>query len=86
MKYYKFTMNTPYCGTEETVYEAYEEDPTIEELNEKAEELSQLHAEGYEYLVAGWGEEPSVEELDEYYADCSCDWEEVTREEYVESV
>ena len=86
MKYYKFIMETPYCGTEETVYEAYEEELTIDDLNRIAEDLCQTHAESYSYLVAGWGEEPSEEELDNYYADCFCAWEEITKEEYLENV
>ena len=36
MKYYKFTADTPYCGTESTYYEAYEEEMTEKQLDEIA--------------------------------------------------
>lgn len=92
MKYYKFTCYTPYVGTEiEDVYK-FENDITTQELEEFANELSTNNAESYEYLVFGFDYDP-VEEgelsqaeyettIDEYYADCGCFYEEITKEEF----
>lgn len=85
MKYYKFVADTPYCGTENTFYEAYEKEPTEKELMETAADYNQQNAESYDYLVAGWGEEPDEEELEWYYEDCTCYWEEISEEEYLEN-
>ena len=53
MFYFRFTADTPYCGTENTDYRKFEERPTDAELDEMAEEFGQLNAESYEYLVTG---------------------------------
>ena len=85
MFYVKFTADTPYCGTEQTVYDCYEKRPTDAELNERAEMLGRDNAEGFEYLINGWDEDVSDEELDNYYADCCWDWEEISQEEFEEN-
>lgn len=85
MKYYKFTADTPYCGTESTFYEAYETEPTEKELDETAADYCQQNAESYDYLVAGWGEEADEDELAWYYEDCSCSWVEISESEYREN-
>lgn len=91
MAYFKITVDTPYCGTNQ---EEYIERETMSEANSIAEELCRNNAEGYEYLVSGWDdenfedmtEEEKTEELEEYYA--SCDWyvDEVSAEEYFENI
>lgn len=91
MAYFKITVDTPYCGTNQ---EKYFECETIQEAESIAEELCRNNAEGYEYLVSGWDgenfedmtEEEQTEELEEYYA--SCDWyvNEVSAEEYFENI
>lgn len=93
--YYRFTATTPYGGTNSEAYEVFDEEPTEEELAEFADEFCLNNAEGYEYLVYGWGENPvesgemTQEEFDEtmenYYADCQCTWEEISEEEYNEN-
>ena len=90
MFYFRFTADTPYCGTELIDYQKFEERPTDAELDEMAEDLSRNNAESFEYLVTGWdGDnfEDSVEEaeaIENYYADCTGTWEEISEEEYNE--
>lgn len=90
MFYFRFTADTPYCGTENTDYRAFEERPTDAELDEMAEEFGQLNAESYEYLVTGWDDDnfddgdEKDEALEDYYAACIGTWEEITEEEYNE--
>ena len=94
MKYYKIKASTMYCGTEETHYIASEEPMSEEELREATAELTRENAESFEYLVTGWdGEniedmtEDEVQEmLDNYYADCSGEWCEISEEEYKEEM
>jgi hypothetical protein len=94
MRYYKIKTSTIYCGTEETHYIASEEPMSEEELRETTEELTRENAESFEYLVTGWdGEniedmtEDEVQEmLDNYYADCSGEWCEISEEEYKEEM
>ena len=94
MKYYKIKTSTMYCGTEETHYIASEEPMSEEELRETTAELTRENAESFEYLVTGWdGEhiedmtEDEVQEmLDNYYADCSGEWCEISEEEYKEEM
>lgn len=95
MKYYKFVADTPYCGTESTYYEAYETEPTEKELNETAADYCHDNAESYDYMVFGWDadpvgdgemtEEEYADQMDDYYADCSCYWEEISESEYREN-
>ena len=90
MFYFRFTADTPYCGTENTYCREFEERPTDAELDEMAEEFGQLNAESYEYLVTGWSDDnfedkdEEAEALENYYADCYGSWEEITEEEYKE--
>ena len=90
MFYFRFTADTPYCGTELVDYQKFEERPTDAELDEIAEDLAHNNAESYEYLVTGWNddsfeeEDEEAEALENYYADCEGKWEEITEEEYNE--
>lgn len=87
MKFYEVTLNTPYCGTESIEYISAE---TQRDAEERAEEMLQIHAEGYEYLVTGWdGERFDDEEkmemaLENYHADCSFELKEISEEEFNE--
>lgn len=95
MKYFKFTANTPYCGTEGEEYLAFPDGVTEKELEEYADELAHTQGENFEYLVFGWDADPvgdgemSQEEYDEqidnFYADCSCEYTEVSEEEFEEN-
>lgn len=90
MFYFRFTADTPYCGTELIDYQKFEERPTDAELDEIAEDMAQSNAESFEYLVTGWNddgfddEEEKEEALEDYYAGCTGTWEEITEEEYNE--
>ena len=94
MIYYKFSAETPYCGTDHEEYFAYEKQPTEQELTETANEICLQNAESYEYLITGWddenfediSEEEQQELLDNYYADCSCHYQQITEEEYNEEM
>lgn len=88
MFYFKFTADTPYCGTESIEYRNFEKRPTDADLDEIAEEFKDRNAEGYDYLVTGWDgdnfddEDEEAEALENYYADCTGTWEEITEEEF----
>lgn len=87
MKFYKVTLDTPYCGTESTEYISAE---TKRDAEEQAGEMLQAHAESYEYLITGWDgeyfddEEEMEMALENYYADCSFELEEISEEEFNE--
>ena len=92
MFYYKFTADTPYCGTEAVEYHKFDTKPNDEMLNCIAEQMARENGESYEYLVTGWDDE-NIEDLTEGeieemlnndYADCHCGYVEVTEEEYEE--
>ena len=91
MFYFKFTASTPYCGTELTTYQKFENRPTDAELDEIAEYIARDNAESFEYLVTGWGddnfedEEEEAKALELYYEDCFCDWKEIDEEEFEEN-
>lgn len=94
MFYYKFVADTPYCGTENENYVCSKEKLSEAELDEMAEEFARENAEGYEYLITGWddeniedmSEDEISEMIDNYYADCHCSWEEITKEEFEENI
>ena len=94
MHYYKITTATCYCGTDSEHYIASQEPMSKEELLETAEELARENAESFEYLITGWNdeniedlsEEEVQELLDNYYADCSYEYEEISKEEYEENM
>lgn len=91
MFYYKFIAQASFCGTENTFYEKFEHQPEEKKLNEIAEEYCRENAESFEYLVTGWDdenfetEEEREEALESYRENCSCEWEEISEEEYEEN-
>lgn len=91
MFYFKFTATTPYCGTEHEEYHQFDEKPSIDDLDEMADDIKGGNAEQYEYLVTGWNddnyddEEEREQALDLYYQDCTCTWEEISAEEFEEN-
>lgn len=87
MFYFKFTADTPYCGTENTDYREFEERPIDAKLDEMAADFGQINAESYEYLVTGWFEDEDEfdeQAVEDYYAECYGGWEEITEKEYKE--
>ena len=95
MRYIKFTASTPYCGTDNERYVAFSDDATNQDVEEYADDLARENGEGFEYLVFGWDADPvgdgemTEEEYDEaidnYYADCHCEYEDVSEEEFMEN-
>ena len=87
MKYFRFTANTPYAGTTNDYYFAVEDNAATEDfLDECAEEFAYENGETFEYLATGWDEDFETEkDREAYYADCYCDYEEITKEEYEEN-
>ncbi len=91
MKYVKFTAFAVYAGTEDERYIEFEDSVSEAEIKEYAEEICRDNAESFEYLVTGWDndnfetEEEAEEALENYRADCSCQWIYVTKEEYEEN-
>lgn len=87
MRYFKFTATTPYVGTTNTNYVAFEDNEVCEELLEEyAGDYAYENGESFEYLATGWGEGfIDEEEREEYYSECICDYEEITKEEFFEN-
>jgi hypothetical protein len=93
MFYYKFTSGTPYCGTEIEYYHQFEEQPSAAELEEMSDEYTQQAYDSYSYLHSGWDgenledmtEEEAEEYMDDFYADCYCEYGEISEEEYNEN-
>lgn len=88
MRYVRFYGNNGYCGTDYEEYVAFEDDVTIQELDEYSHDLCYENAETFEYMVTGWGESwESAEDEEEYYENALeyGGWEFVTRVEYEEN-
>ena len=87
MRYIKFTGGNGYCGCDIEEYVEYEDDTTDEELDVDAREYALDNGETYEYVATGWDEDWECEEdRDNYYEGCWCIWEEISKEEFEESV
>lgn len=86
MIYVKFTYDTPYAGTREYEYLAFPDDTPKVHLDLWAEEGAQDNGETFEYLVTGWeGDDPTEEELEDYYEGVTGRWEEISKEEWEEN-
>ncbi len=94
MFYYKFTSGTPYCGTENEYYVKSAEPLSEGDLEALADEYAEQAYQDYSYLHSGWNdenledmtEEEAEEYMDNFRADCYCEYEETSREEYEENV
>ena len=96
MYYYEFKAYTPYCGTENYYYESFEEKPTADELFDMSVEYATENGESFEYLVFGWHEDPVgdgemteeeyEQEMSLYREDCTCEYREISEEEYYDNV
>ena len=90
MRYFRFTSETPFCGTEHTTYDYFNDDITEKELEDYADDEARRNGEQFEYLLVGWNddqfddEEEKEQALEDYYADCYCSYEEISYEEYCE--
>lgn len=92
MFYYKFIASTFYCGTENEFYEKFEAQPSSDTLEQIASEYADANAQDFEYLLLGWeddafeNEEEKEEALNNYYADATCTYEQITESEYKEAM
>lgn len=95
MRYFKFIADTEFVGTKNTRYVAFPDDVTDKELQRYANDFTRDNGESFEYLVFGWGTDPvadgdmTKEEYEQqlafYYEDCSCEYFEITEEEFIEN-
>lgn len=96
MKYIKMVVDTDFCGTRDERY--FKTEMSDKELDNLGSELAQENAESYDYMVFGWGEDAesyaesegiSIEEaegmMEDYYANASYYWEEITEEEWLDN-
>lgn len=96
MKYYKFTADTPFSGTDYTFYQCEESPLSEQQLELLCEDYARVNAEEFDYLVFGWNynpveegdmtEEEYEQEMENYYCDCSCSWKEISEEEFNEAL
>ena len=96
MKYYKFTADTPFSGTDYTFYQCEESPLSEQQLELLCEDYSRTNAEEFDYLVFGWNynpveegdmtEEEYEQEMENYYSDCTCTWKEISEEEFNEAL
>ena len=92
MIYVKFIVSTEYCGTENIIFSAYEDDTPESTIENDFLEQVRVNAESYEYLCTGWDdeyfddEEEREQALEWYYddADSNSYWNYITEEEYRE--
>ena len=97
MKYYKFEVcNNSYYDCDENYYVAIPDElATTNYLIQEACEYCQQNGEDYEWHLFGWDTDPiedlgytedEVEDIiEEYYDEISCDYKEITKEEYEEN-
>ena len=82
MRYFKFTADTCYCGTQNEYYEEFEDDITEEILNEYASEFAYENSESFGYM----NDFDDEEDREAYYEEATCFYEEITEEEYREMI
>ena len=98
MRYFKFCGGTPFCGCDFEQYECFKDEKVNESfLDNYASDLAADNAAMYEDIEHDYGVEKedyasdedfqtALEEYsDEYYGESYCDWEEVTREVFLEN-
>lgn len=96
MRYIKMVCDTDFTGTRDERY--FKTNMTDKELDNLGQELAYENAESYDYMVFGWGETAegfaelegvSIEEaegmIEDYYANASYYWEEITEEEWLDN-
>jgi hypothetical protein len=88
MRYFKFSYDNGVHTGAEDEYVEFDDNVTEEALNDYGVEALSAYAESYEYLASGWNEEDEEEygyNEDDYYENCDFNYEEVTKEEYMEN-
>lgn len=91
MKYIKFTCSNGYCGCDEEFYETFNDDVTEDEIEDVGEDLLNnlygfyepddrfVNEEDFDT------EEDYLDACDEYSAECSVSWEEISKKEFEEN-
>lgn len=86
MKYVKFMCETPFCGTNNEEYLAFEDSITEGELDDILNDMVYDNAQSFEYCATGWDFNfESEEEREAYYEDCCGNWVYISKEEYEEN-
>lgn len=80
MFYYCFHFESPYVGTDRDYFYAFDEKLSEDELQDMAAEIGADCAEDYSYLAEDEAE--TAEEIDGYYDNCVCTYEEISEKEY----
>jgi hypothetical protein len=86
MPYFRFTASTPYCGEELTEYVEIDEDSLADVDNiaaDMAREVADMFWDGEEDGEGNFSDGCYTEE--EYYAESSCSYDEISKEEFEES-
>lgn len=95
MRYVKFYADTYYCGTYSEDYFKYEDNVTDDKIEDDAAQYGADIADSYEYLAEQDIDRDDYatdddydaalqEATEDYRANCTYSWEEVTKEEYDE--
>ena len=96
MRYIKFEGGTGFCGRDFTEFYVFEDTVKDFELDSLADEYARDNGESYldiedDYNICREDFDSEEEYEDAYYQaeewyfeDCYCDWEEITREEFLE--
>lgn len=86
MRYFKFKVETPYAGCNDEYFLSFKDEEVTEELlNNYAEDLCVETAEKYIYCVLDWEDDDFEEAEEDYYSNCFCYYEEITKQEYEEN-
>lgn len=85
MQYIRFWGDNGYAGTEYEYYELFDDDATMDDIEQTSTEYAYDNAETYEYVSRGWGSRwYSEEDKDRYYENAleHCGWDYCSSEEY----
>lgn len=85
MRYIHFWGSAGLSGTDYNILATFPDDTDDGHIEESSQDYAMDNAETYEYLATGWdGDFESEQEREDYYEDAlgSCDWEEVSKEEF----
>ena len=89
IKYYHLSGGNGYYGCDWDEYVAFDDDVSMDEIEDYANNLAYENAESYEYVATGWGEDFESEEDRNGYYDYVSDytnWKEITEEEYLNNI
>lgn len=84
-KYILITGGNGYCGCDFEDVLFYWDNVDENTLNEDAWAMAEDNAQTYSHVRFGWGEDYDDEEWEDYIENyVHCNWEEITRERYLE--